>query len=159
MKKNTIIGIIAIIAVIIIAGSTIAKGNKVDTRVAFAECLKNEGVKFYGAFWCPHCNAQKALFGKKATKSLDYIECSTADGKNQTLACQEAKIESYPTWEFKDGVRKNGEQTFEELSLLSGCPVPDGYASDVTADQIGLPEVTETTLDTENTPPEEVIAQ
>ena len=29
----------------------------------FAQCLKDKGATFYGAFWCPHCQAQKKLFG------------------------------------------------------------------------------------------------
>jgi hypothetical protein len=28
----------------------------------FAQCLKDKDAKFYGAFWCPHCQNQKAMF-------------------------------------------------------------------------------------------------
>src|SRR5690242_11019622 len=34
----------------------------VDIR-AFAQALSASGTKMYGAFWCSHCNNQKALFG------------------------------------------------------------------------------------------------
>jgi thiol-disulfide isomerase/thioredoxin len=27
----------------------------------FAKCLTDNGAKFYGAFWCPHCQAQKKM--------------------------------------------------------------------------------------------------
>ena len=42
----------------------------------FAQCLKEEGAVFYGAFWCPHCQRTKAMFGSAAA-SLPYVECST----------------------------------------------------------------------------------
>ena len=46
----------------------------------FAQCLKDSGTIFYGAFWCPHCQRTKAMFGS-AAKLLPYVECSTPDGK------------------------------------------------------------------------------
>ena len=90
---------------------------------AFATCLKDKGTTFFGTFWCPHCQAQKKLFGG-SVKALPYVECSTPDGQNQTAICKEKKIESYPTWEFVDGSRITGEQTFQALSEKSGCAVP-----------------------------------
>lgn len=93
-------------------------------KVAFAQCLKEKGVIFYGAFWCPHCQAQKKLFGKKAFDALNSVECSTADGKNQTQECKDAGISGYPTWHFADGSRKTGELTFAELAEQTTCPAP-----------------------------------
>lgn len=90
---------------------------------AFAQCLKDKGVVFYGAFWCPHCNAQKALFGD-AVSLLPYVECSTADGNAQTPVCIAKKIQGYPTWEFADGSRLSGEQTFAQLAEKSQCALP-----------------------------------
>lgn len=90
---------------------------------SFALCLKEKKATFYGTFWCPHCQNQKAMFGKSA-KLLPYIECSTADGKQQTQFCALKKIESYPTWEFADGTRENGELSLEKLSLKTGCILP-----------------------------------
>jgi thiol-disulfide isomerase/thioredoxin len=94
--------------------------GKLDT---FARCLTNKGVKFYGAFWCPHCQAQKALFGSSA-KLLPYIECSTPDAQGRTAICDEKKIEGYPTWEFFDGTREGGEITLSHLSEKTSCPLP-----------------------------------
>lgn len=68
----------------------------------FAKALKAGGAEFYGAFWCPHCQAEKALFGP-SKRYLPYIECSNPD-QSQTQACIDKKIESYPTWMFKDGI-------------------------------------------------------
>ena len=95
---------------------------------SLAQCLKDRGVVFYGAFWCPHCQNQKALFGK-AEKLLPYVECSTPDGKEQTPLCKERKIEGYPTWEFPpqgtatSSTRLSGEVSLEQLSLQSSCPL------------------------------------
>ncbi len=65
---------------------------------ALAEHLTEEGVLFYGASWCPHCQEQKRLFGASASR-LPYIECSPA-GPNtpQAPSCSRAGIQSYPTW-------------------------------------------------------------
>lgn len=89
----------------------------------FAQCLKNEGAIFYGAFWCPHCKAQKALFGD-AESALPYVECSMPDGNSQTEICKTMKIESYPTWEFKNGIRTSGVLSLAELAEKTGCAAP-----------------------------------
>ncbi len=90
---------------------------------ALAQCLKDSGVKFYGAFWCPHCQSQKKIFGKSA-KLLPYIECSTPDGKSQKDICRDNKIESYPTWVFADGSTTTGEISIEKLAEKSACALP-----------------------------------
>lgn len=50
----------------------------------FAQCLEEKGAVFYGAFWCPHCQAQKALFGKSA-KKLPYVECALYKSEENQL--------------------------------------------------------------------------
>ena len=90
---------------------------------AFAKCLKDQGAVFYGAFWCPHCQKQKAMFGKSA-RLLPYVECSTRDGRNKLGVCVEKDIEGYPTWEFADGSRLVGEVALSKLSEKTGCPLP-----------------------------------
>jgi len=89
----------------------------------FAQCLTDKGVKFYGAFWCPHCQAQKKIFGKSVSK-LPYIECSTADGSGQLQVCKDEKIEGYPTWVFPDGERVVNEQSLATLAEKSQCVLP-----------------------------------
>lgn len=88
----------------------------------FAQCLTDAGAKFYGAYWCPHCQAQKKLF--QNSKMLPYVECSTPDGKAQTPICIDAKITGYPTWDLADGTRLDGEQTLETLSEKTSCALP-----------------------------------
>ena len=94
--------------------------GKLDT---FAQCLGEKGATFYGAFWCPHCQNQKALFGNSA-KLLPYIECSTSDGKQQLQICTDAGITGYPTWEFANGERLSGEVALKVLSEKTGCELP-----------------------------------
>ena len=89
----------------------------------FAMCLEEKGAKFYGAFWCHNCDVQKQMF-KKSAKKLPYIECSPANRQGQLAVCEEAGIEGYPTWEFADGERLTGTQSFETLAEKTGCVVP-----------------------------------
>lgn len=89
---------------------------------SLANCLKDKGVKFYGAFWCPHCQTQKQMFAKSA-KKLPYVECSTPDGKAQNQVCIDAGIASYPTWVFPDGTVITGEQEPAKLAEQAMCSV------------------------------------
>ena len=121
--------VIWLLFVVLIAGSvywltkTPGRIGKLDT---FADCLKVNGAKFYGAFWCPHCQNQKALFGSSA-RLLPYIECSTPDGRSQLPVCDNAGVKGYPTWKFLDGTIKNGEVSLIDLSKATDCPLPEGY--------------------------------
>lgn len=87
-----------------------------------AICMKDSGVTFYGAFWCPHCQKTKQMFGK-SVKKLPYVECSTPDGQGQLPVCKDAGISGYPTWIFADGTRLSGEQSLETLAQKSNCPL------------------------------------
>lgn len=112
-----IIGLVVIIGgLVLISAKTPGKYDK------FAQCITDSGAKFYGAYWCPHCAAQKALFGKSVEK-LPYVECAISQTQ-QTQVCIDAKITGYPTWEFKDGSRVSGEQTFAELAAKTSCVDP-----------------------------------
>lgn len=87
----------------------------------FARCLTNNGVKMYGADWCPHCQDQKKAFGD-AFKFVDYIECADpVNPRVQAKACSDADITGYPTWIFADGKRIEGKASFDQLAIKSGC--------------------------------------
>jgi thiol-disulfide isomerase/thioredoxin len=101
--------------------TTVVQKNKYDD---FATCLKDRGAKFYGAFWCPHCQSQKAIFGKSAGL-LPYIECSTPNGLAQSQICIDNKVTVYPTWEFSDGSRLNGELDLITLGIKTSCELPE----------------------------------
>ncbi|MFT5037436.1 MAG: hypothetical protein ACI9VM_001018 [Candidatus Azotimanducaceae bacterium] len=85
-----------------------------------AQCITNSGATFYGAFWCSHCEEQRNMFGNSA-KLLPYVECSTPDRNNQTQACIDAEIVSYPTWDLSDGTRIQGVQAFADIADATGC--------------------------------------
>ncbi len=121
MKKILLIGLIGV--GIIAAWLIIRHQSKPGTYDAFAQCLKDRGAVFYGAFWCPHCQNQKRMFGSSA-KLLPYVECSTSDGESQTQVCKDKKIDGYPTWEFKDGSRLTGEVSLADLASKTACPLP-----------------------------------
>ena len=122
--KKTWIGII--VAAVVVAGGVwllqrpSSGPGKYDQ---FATCIKESGAIFYGAFWCPHCQAQKALFGQSA-QLLPYVECSTPDGKSQTQQCTDAGVTGYPTWVFKNGTKQEGSLTFDQLAQATSCPLP-----------------------------------
>lgn len=124
MKNGVYIfwGLIIIVIVVVLGGSFFlsSKPGKLDT---FAQCLKDKGAIFYGAFWCPHCQATKALFGRSA-KLLPYVECSTPNGKDQLAVCKDAGIEGYPTWVFASGNRMTGELTLAQLAAETQCVLP-----------------------------------
>lgn len=123
MKKTIWIYIIVIVVAlggIYWAATRTGEPGRLDS---FAMCLEEKGAKFYGAFWCSHCQATKRLFGSSA-KLLPYIECSTPDGQSQLPVCMDAKIEGYPTWEFADGSRLVGELSLETLAEKTGCTLP-----------------------------------
>ena len=42
---------------------------------ALATHLQDNGARFYGAYWCPACQKQKALFTASADR-LPYVECT-----------------------------------------------------------------------------------
>ena len=121
MKKYTS-WIVIIISVALIIGGMVWYSYEPGHYDTFATCIKNSGTTFFGAFWCPHCQEEKALFGS-SWKKLPYVECSTPDGASQTEVCKQSNIESYPTWQFKDGSRKTGTLSLEELSTFTGCPL------------------------------------
>lgn len=125
MNKQTLISVIvisvaAIIGLVILQQSSNKEAGKPGQYNALATCLGEAGAKFYGAFWCPHCNNQKKAFGK-SSELLPYVECSTPDGKGQTQVCLDNQIQSYPTWIFADGTRLTGEQTPQALAEKTAC--------------------------------------
>lgn len=124
MKAKTvfILGLllVAIVMLVAWAGMQQSVPSKLD---GFAQCLKDKGAAFYGAFWCSHCQDQKKLFGT-AKRLIPYVECSARGGNSQTQVCIDKKIITYPTWEFADGTRENGLIELVDLAKKTGCVVP-----------------------------------
>lgn len=139
MKKTIgyIIMWIAIIGLIVVGAIFLVTAGKKPAELnEFAQCIKDSGTKFYGAFWCPHCQNQKALFGA-SVDYLPYVECSTPDGQEVLDVCKEAGIESYPTWVFPNGSKETGEHTLEALAEKTGCELPVSASSEDADDTSG----------------------
>lgn len=122
-QKSRLIWLGMIVVVIAIAGYMYYDKNRPGSLDGFARCIEESGAKFYGAFWCPHCQDQKEMFGN-SERLLPYIECSTANGQGTTVACQQDGITSYPTWQYPDGSREVGVQTLSILAEKTGCELP-----------------------------------
>lgn len=123
-QTKFIVGIVALIIIVVGLGlltnnKSVAGPSKYDE---FAQCLSAKGAKFYGAFWCPHCQAQKKAFGN-AKQYLPYVECSKPD-KTQTQVCIDNGIQSYPTWIFADGSKLSGEVELATLAEKTSCVLP-----------------------------------
>ncbi|MGB3136995.1 MAG: protein disulfide isomerase family protein [Nodosilinea sp.] len=87
-----------------------------------AQHLTATGGVMYGAYWCPHCADQKAMF-EAAAAQVPQVECA-ADGDNpQPELCQQKGIKGYPTWEI-DGQLYPGVQPLDRLAELSGFSPP-----------------------------------
>jgi uncharacterized membrane protein len=95
-----------------------------DPRAApLADHLTSIGAKFYGAYWCQHCQEQKKYFGSAAER-LPYVECSPG-GQRAPMGqeCRDSLIKTFPTWVI-NGRRTEGVLSLKELSDQSGFKAP-----------------------------------
>jgi uncharacterized membrane protein len=97
-------------------------------EMALARHLRKIGAKEYGAYWCPHCHDQKMLFGKEATKFVDYVECDPKGQNSRAELCQAAaaNIKGFPTWEIQ-GKFYSGTKSLEQLAEFSGYSGPRNF--------------------------------
>lgn len=127
MDKKYIIGFV--IGIIVLLGGMVylterSQDPSMDVDLtAFTQCIKDKGAQFYGAFWCPHCQATKKMFGQ-SKNNLPYIECSTPDGKGQLPICTEKGVNVYPTWFFADGSKMEGELSLQQIASQTSCELP-----------------------------------
>ncbi len=121
MKKST--KILAAIIILVLAVLFFTRNNEVEAGKydEFTKCLTEQDAIFYGSFQCSHCTTQKNLFGN-SMQYINYIECGPLGGP-QILACQQAGVDSYPTWIIK-GKKYEGVQQLNKLAELTGCQLP-----------------------------------
>ena len=112
---------VTILAVLLLSSCGDSLGEK---YVGFAKCLAEREAVFYGAYWCPHCVNQKAMFGKVAEEFLPYVECDPRGKGGDPKLCLEKKIEGYPTWDFVGEERLSGEVALSVLAEKTGCELP-----------------------------------
>lgn len=123
MKKPSSTVWMIVLAVVVfgaLIGGLVYQNNAPSKYDDFAQCLTDKGATMYGAYWCPHCADQEALFGS-AFKHINYVECSSPGSTTFDL-CPD--IESTPTWESADGVRVKGQRTLQELADRFSCDLP-----------------------------------
>ncbi len=119
MKKN-IWGIVVLVLIVAAAGVsfsflTTAKGTGLD---GFARCLASKDAVMYGAYWCPHCQNQKRLFGD-SFRYVRYVECAS-----NPKECTDAGVDGFPTWIIGNGPKLVGEQSLAALATATDCPLP-----------------------------------
>ena len=87
-------------------------------KINFAKYLNDNNIVMYSAYWCPHCNDQKQLFGKKAVEELLIVECAKDGKNNQYKLCQEKGIEGFPSWEINNQIY-SGTMSLNELAKMT----------------------------------------
>lgn len=97
-------------------------GGSSRYEAQLAQHLTATGSVMYGAYWCPHCADQKAMF-QAAADQLPYVECAIDGEDPQPDLCQQKGIEGYPTWEI-DGQLYPGVQSLDQLADRSGFAAP-----------------------------------
>lgn len=125
MSKRSIQLLVAAVALAFLAGFAVwrrlpAAPEPEQSLDAFARCLSQKGAVMYGAYWCPHCQNQKSMFGD-AFRFVNYVECT-----EKPHVCTDAGIQGFPTWIFPGGMKLVGVQSLESLAEVSGCTLGAG---------------------------------
>ena len=116
-------GVAAVVAVV--GGAAIFAsypGGATAYQAELARHLARNQAVMYGAYWCPHCQEQKAKFGPAAS-DVPYVECDPRGAGARPDLCANARVHSYPTWVI-GSERREGVLTLEELARLSGFAGP-----------------------------------
>jgi uncharacterized membrane protein len=116
-------GVAAVIAVV--AGAAVFAsypGGAATYQGDLARHLARSNAIMYGAYWCAHCQEQKARFGS-AARELPYVECDPRGVGARPDLCSLVGVRAYPTW-VVGGQRREGVLSLEELARLSGFSGP-----------------------------------
>ena len=113
MKRDSIITIIIIIAVLVLAYAVIAFPNKnPETDEEIVKCISENSV-LYIQLGCSACKSQEELFGENY-KNLNVVDCFY-----EREECV-GNIEYTPTWVI-NGEKIVGVQSIEKLREATGC--------------------------------------
>jgi uncharacterized membrane protein len=102
------------------------QGGGAGFEAALARHLREKGAVMYGAYWCPHCTEQKALFGDAANE-VPYVECDAKGVNARPDLCAQAGVKSFPTWVMGDQ-RREGVQSTRALAEFSKFEPPQEAA-------------------------------
>jgi uncharacterized membrane protein/glutaredoxin len=122
--SGVIVGVVLFSSVFLQSKGLNADSNN-SWQVGLAKHLTETGAIMYGSYRCPHCAAQKGLFGE-AFKYIRYVECDPTSKEANLALCLEKGIRGYPTWEIR-GNFYTGLRSLEELSKLSGYVFSSSY--------------------------------
>lgn len=118
MNSKIILSVVAFTVIVIGAGIFLFANEskpKITGLDDFSKCLTAKGVVMYGAAWCSHCKATKALFGD-SFKFVTYVECPAEPKK-----CEAEGVTGYPTWKFPNGQKLEGEQPLSAIAKAASC--------------------------------------
>ncbi len=90
----------------------------------FADCVRNSGAVMYGTSWCPLCRAQRKDFRGYANR-LEYVECSIPGSRKTRSKCERLGVDSFPTWIFGDGAKREGKLSVSDIASHTGCAMPN----------------------------------
>lgn len=97
------------------------KRSSTAQAVELARYLASSGAVMYGAFWCPHCQRQREMFGREAWELITYVECARNGVDSDVKACSRAGVDGFPTWRFRNGRPSvGGEMPLARLAEVSG---------------------------------------
>lgn len=116
-----------------------AKRESTEQAIQLAKYLQSTGGRMYGAFWCPHCQRQKELFGREAWKYVNYSECAAKGYRSEFAQCIEKGVDGYPTWQFGNGKTQGGEMELIEIAKLSGFLDKKGKNAFIASLETGVP--------------------
>jgi len=141
--KKTLAILSLIVAVTALAGcepkgGTGTTGTTASKTTEIAKCLTEKGVIFYGAYWCPHCQDQKKLFGDDM-KYITYVECDPKGENGNPEACKKAGVERYPSWYFPGQGIETGTQKPEALAIKANCAAPSTTPTTTTEQSTATP--------------------
>ena len=117
------------------SGTTTGENTDPAYIIKLAQFLTAKGMIMYGAYWCPHCKDQKALFGD-AFKYVDYVECDPQGPNANPDECTAQGIDGYPTWIYQ-GTKYSGEQALSKLADIVGFTDSSDTGGTVTTGDTG----------------------
>lgn len=130
MKPSTIMFSAAGLVVVGLIAFAINQSSMTPSKYdSVAQCLTDNNVTMYGAWWCPHCDDQKERFGS-AFEKINYVECSPGGSREMSQECKDEGIQGYPTWRFADGTELSGSQPIATLAERAGCEMPSDGSSE-----------------------------
>ncbi|MBI2486807.1 MAG: vitamin K epoxide reductase family protein [Deltaproteobacteria bacterium] len=124
-SSSKLITLSVVVLGVVLFGSFFIQSNQLSAgsdntfQVGLAKHLGEMRATMYGSFQCPHCTTQKLLFGKKAFKYINYVECHPRGENANTALCYAKDVHSYPTWEI-NGQFYIGAKSLQELARISG---------------------------------------